>query len=124
MLLIGKVGNNKMIATDFKETKVLKMKSIYIMPEATRDALKRDAPMSEAVEMDYEEVKRFIEENKKTIFKGAVKYKINVLTDIGWRGDKEFFAHGNKLIWFDPVKHYGDEQAEIGEVFMIQILYL
>ena len=120
----NKVQNHKMIMTDLKETKAIKMKSKFIMPVATHDALKRNADISEAPTVSYSEFKKFVEANKGEILQGGARFKINVLTEEGWRGAKEFFGKNDNFKWFDPALHYDDERASIDEIYMIQIYQL
>ena len=123
MNLEGKVGNNKMVVTKPIETKAIKMKSIYLMSEKTNAALKRDAPITEAERLDYKKVQEFVEKNRETLFKNATRIKINVLTDIGWRGH-QFFGKDEDIIWYDSAIQYADDDGVIENILMVQILFL
>ena len=119
----SKMGNVSMVMTDKVETKAIRMKSAYIMAEETHNALKRDANITEAKTLDYEKVQKYIKDNRNGIFKNATKFKINVLTDEGWRSG-QFFGKNDNPDWYDPAKHYDDNRGEIDEIYMIQILFL
>ena len=119
----SKIDNEEIIMTEPKETKAVKMKSVYIMANTTHEALKQDKGISSAQMLDYKKVQDFIQKNRKDIVKNGVKFKINVLTDEGWRSSK-FFGKNDDLEWYDPARHYDDERAEVDEIYMVQILRL
>ena len=119
----SKIDNEEIIMTEPKETKAVKMKSVYIMANTTHEALKRDEKITSAKMLNYKKVQDFIQKNRKDIIKNGAKFKINVLTEEGWRSSK-FFGKNDDIEWFDPSRHYDDERAQVDEIYMIQILRL
>jgi hypothetical protein len=116
-----KLGKEKLAVSVKEDTKALKMKSIYIMAETTKEALNRGGKISEAKKLDYEKIKKVIEKDFKKIIKEGQKFRVNVLTDEGWRGGQ--FTNSDALDWYDPAKRYADAD-EIDEVYMIQIQFI
>jgi hypothetical protein len=117
-----KIGKEKLVVTELEDTKAIKMKSFYIMAEKTNDALKRGGKITEAKKLDYEKVQKLVQANVKTLLKQGKKFRVNVLTDEGWRGGK-FTAKGQNLDWFDPSQYY-DDAGEVDEIIMVQIQIL
>jgi hypothetical protein len=75
-----------------------------------------------ATKLDYEEIQEYLQENKKTFFDKKGKYKINILTDIGWKGGKTF--DGYNFEFYDPVEFYNDANASIENIYAVQIVVL
>ena len=63
-----------------------------------------------------------METHKKDIFKGGIKYKVNVLTSVGWRCGK-FFNGNDDILWFNPAIDYGDG-VDVEKIFAVQIIIL
>ena len=121
----SKMGKTSLVMSSRQETKALKMKSFYIMAEGTEEALKKDETIDKAVMLEYSKVQKFIKEHKGEIFKNGTKFKINVLTDEGWRGAKNgYFRKNEEPIFYDAAKNYDDDRAAVDEVYMVQILVL
>ena len=121
----SKIDNEVIIMTEPKETKAVKMKSVYIMANTTHEALKRDEKITSAKMLNYKKVQDFIQKNRKDIIKNGVRFQINVLTEEGWRSKKNgYFGINEELKFYDAVQHYDDERAQVDEIYMIQILRL
>ena len=77
--------------------------------------------------IDYDDFKQFIESNKFTLFKTGKSYKINVLTDAGWRSAKKSVFLGENYDgdtnFYNPEREYNEAREDsIKWVYAVQIL--
>ena len=116
------IGDQDMYISNKKEWKRNKnVKSMLIMSRKTKTALDAGKGTTHADPIDYDDIKQFIETHKKTLFKGADRYQINVLTEVGWRSGKRF-GNGEPVDWVSW-STYNDKDEDIDEVIAIEILY-
>jgi hypothetical protein len=81
-----------------------------------------DEGKNEVVSLDYEEMKKYIEEHKKTLFGNAKRIQINVFTEKGWRAGYKF-NNNEDIDWFSVTRIDGYKQSrEIDTIYAVQIL--
>lgn len=95
------------------------IKRTVIIPMKTKKALDAGKSIEHAQWLDYEDVKEWVDNNKKMLFKGGTKYLINVLLNVGWRAGKEFKSTPN---WVSFHAGYGDKDDDVDEILAFEIL--
>ena len=120
--LNSKVDGEEIVRTETKQYKQKQLKGFFLMPESTRTLLLNGGKMEDAKEITYDKIKKYIEKHRRDLFKGGVKYKINLLTVVGWRGGK-FFGKDDEISWFNPGVDYGDG-IDIDQIYAVQIIVL
>lgn len=102
--------------------KKTKIDVVTITAKETADHVRKG--QDGAVALDYDDVKAWVNANKKSLFgPDNSKIKINVFTAQGWRISRESFSNEN-LNWFNLNVDSYEEDIEIDKVYAIQILYL
>lgn len=95
-----------------------KITSVMITAKTTSDSVK--AGKNEAVDLDYDDVKKFVDTHRKMLFGNGKKIQINIFGNQGWRAGFAF-TQGDNVDWFSVRDQY-KETEEIQTVFAIQIL--
>lgn len=114
-----KIGDIQMTVRKKKIAKTLT--STTIVPTKTYKNMKRD--IKELTWVNYDEMREFVKQHEKELFKKGKRYVVEVLTEVGWRGGKDtrIFSYGEENIdWYDPEIFYGDND-EVDIVGAIQI---
>ena len=91
-----------------------------IMYAKTKEASDKGKDITHAKLMDYDDVKEFMEKKRKQLLTGSKKFGINILTNVGWRGSKQFTI--DEPIQWVSMENYGDDD-DIEEIYAIQIIY-
>ncbi len=116
------IGNQELYMSTKKPWKRNKnVKALLIMSRKTKLALDAGKDVTHADPIDYEDLKALINAHKKTLFKNAESYQINVLTPIGWRAGYRFPTY-REIDWVDW-SGYNDKDEDIDEVYAIELLY-
>jgi hypothetical protein len=116
MIKKGKVPNSKSIST-------------LLIPEITLQNIKLSPDNADPI--DYDDFKQFVESNKFTLFKTGKSYKINVLTDGGWRSSSKNYGvfigenYDGESDFYNPEREYNEAREDsIKWVYAVQILRL
>jgi hypothetical protein len=97
-----------------------KIQSVVVTAKDTMESLQNSG--NEAVELQYDDLKKYVETNRKALFGGAKRVQINVFTERGWRSGYRFDPNGN-IDWFSVTRSDGyNESVEIETVYAVQIL--
>lgn len=117
-----KINGVEMFISEKTPWKVLpKMKSITIMAQETKKARDEGKDITHAKLIDYDDVKTYLEKNRKKLFSGSPKFAVRILTEVGWRGGKTF-GPNEPILWVD-MENYANKNDDYQEIYAIEIIY-